>query len=240
MIVNEVKTKCMPFGVTDKPNLKFNNIIIECVTQYKYVGNVVSPVMSQLGDIFPQNSVHLSKQARRACFAMRSRLEHASPTPPSISLHCFQSLVKPILTHGSDIWGIYKSYRDDADVMQRKFLKQVLGVKSSTRDPIVYGELGQFPISINILCHCFLAFHRFQNMSETSLPKFVFDEMIRLDALGFHSWVTKVQNEANSLGIDFNLYKTAKPFKRHVLSLLRLAFSHKWMDDVNNHVSYPS
>ena len=106
MIANEIKTKCMTYGVSEAPNLVFNGIPIERVDRYKYVGNFVSPVLSPIGDIFPQNSEYLIKQARRALFAMRSRLENASPTPPSISLRLFQSLVKHIVCYNSDIWGV--------------------------------------------------------------------------------------------------------------------------------------
>ena len=56
MIVSEVKTKVMCFG-EDFPVVKvnFNGKIIEQVTEYKYVGNVISLVQSAKVDIFACN-----------------------------------------------------------------------------------------------------------------------------------------------------------------------------------------
>ena len=113
-----------------------------------------------------------------------------------------------------------------------KFLKQVLSVKSSTCDQVVYGELGQLPISLNILLSCFLAFFRFKRLPKSELVKYVFDEMMRLNGIGFHSWVTKVIEEADHLGINFDNEMSSTSFKSHVMNILATNFRDQWSSDV--------
>ena len=93
MMVNETKTKCMVFGTRDEPDLFFNNIKIKVVDEYKYLGNMFSPSIRSNGDIFSTNYDYLCTQARRAVFALKRNLFHASPTPPALMLNLLDSSV---------------------------------------------------------------------------------------------------------------------------------------------------
>ena len=44
MIVNDIKTKVMVFGNPKKFKLHFNVVSIEEVTDYKYLGNIISSI----------------------------------------------------------------------------------------------------------------------------------------------------------------------------------------------------
>ena len=60
----------------------------------------------------------------------------------------FDVLVKPILTYGSEVYGLYNSAA--VETFYLKFIKRVLNVKQSTNTCMVYAETGSHPLSIDI------------------------------------------------------------------------------------------
>jgi hypothetical protein len=63
-------------------------------------------------------------------------------------LDLLDKIVKPILLYGCEIWGFGKN-----DIIERvhlKFCKLVLHLKVSTPNFMVYGELGRYPLEIDI------------------------------------------------------------------------------------------
>ena len=60
-----------------------------------------------------------------------------------------ENIVKPILLYGSEIWGFSKNI-DCLEKIQLRFCKLLLNLKSSRSNYMIYGELGRFPIEIDI------------------------------------------------------------------------------------------
>jgi hypothetical protein len=71
----------------------------------------------------------------------------------SLSVECqlelFDNMVKPVLLYVSGIWGYTKNI-DCLEKIQLRFCKLLLKLKSSTPNYMNYGELGRFPIEIDI------------------------------------------------------------------------------------------
>ena len=65
-------------------------------------------------------------------------------------LQLFDSNVASILNDASEIWN-NDSPIDHIEHVQLRLLKYLLGVKDSTRIPAVYGEVGRFPIHLNVV-----------------------------------------------------------------------------------------
>ena len=70
----------------------------------------------------------------------------------NLSIQCqldiFDKTVKPILLYGCETWGFGKN-----DIIERvhlKFCKLLLHVETFTPNVMVYGELGRYPIDIDI------------------------------------------------------------------------------------------
>ena len=167
-------------------------------------------------------------------FALNQKIEFASPAPIHVMIKLFNSLVKPILTYGSDIWGIRESARLQIDTFQRKFLKYHLKVKRSTPDYMVYGESGVFPISITILSNVFAFYHRLSNMQSTYLAKRVFDSLSHISLLGSHNWISWVKSEAHKCSINLDMNVPNKKFKKLCIETLNSAFKEKWFDAIND------
>ena len=68
--------------------------------------------------------------------------------PVDIQIEMFTSMVVPIMTYASEIWGHYMVR--DLETLQMKYLKQVLCVHKKTSNDIVYGELGVYPLEIHV------------------------------------------------------------------------------------------
>ena len=66
----------------------------------------------------------------------------------SCQLDLFDKLVKPILLYGCEIWG--SGNNDILEKVHLKFCKIILHLKATTPNCMVYGELGRYPLDIDI------------------------------------------------------------------------------------------
>ena len=65
-----------------------------------------------------------------------------------IMLDLFDKTVVPVLLYGCEVWGYENNIV--VDMVFLKFCKYLLGLKSSTPNCMVYGELGSYPVSLTI------------------------------------------------------------------------------------------
>ena len=62
----------------------------------------------------------------------------------SHTLELFDKLVAPILSYASQCWAFCKA--DAVERVHTQFCKSLLGVKTSTQNDFVYGELGRIDL----------------------------------------------------------------------------------------------
>jgi len=64
---------------------------------------------------------------------------------PKVRCKLFDSLVLPILSYASEVWGVNGGIGDAAELLHRQFLKRMLGVRDSTANFVVLlvAELGR-------------------------------------------------------------------------------------------------
>ena len=55
-------------------------------------------------------------------------------------------MVTPVLNYGSEVWGFCKAKQ--VERVQLQFRKHLLGIKQSTQNNFIYGELGRIPYQI--------------------------------------------------------------------------------------------
>ena len=146
----------------------------------------------------------------------------------------FNTLVQPIFTYGSDVWGMSKSGLDASDKMFLHYARCTLGVKTTTCNAIVYGECGKFPPSIfcqaNVLCYL----HRLLAMQNEKIVKSVFCTLSALHSQAFPTWVTKAYDLAGTYNIDIDegAMLSTKPFKSLISGCLKSAFITNWYGDL--------
>lgn len=59
-------------------------------------------------------------------------------------LDLFDKLISPILNYASEVWGFHPGPAIES--VHLKFCKRILGVKNTTQNDFVYGELGRMPL----------------------------------------------------------------------------------------------
>ena len=98
--LNPDKTKCMIFDKTGKLVRKafmFGNIKLETTREYKYFGFLITPSLN-LNTILTD----LKDRAMRSFYAIKGKMATLFKLDVNITLHLFDSLIKPILLYGSD------------------------------------------------------------------------------------------------------------------------------------------
>ena len=237
MIINELKTKIMCFGSNETIDIEFNGCKIEQVMKYKYVGCIIQSINSVRSDVFVLNYEYLCDKARKALFAAKSKLKHYSTVPCSILCNIFNTLVRPILTYASDVWGVSVKGREKMDRFFLWFLKNMLGIKQSTPSIMVLGETGQILPSIDCVSNVIKFVNRLEFMSDDTFVKQVYNELRQLHHVGFNTWFSKASElvKQNNIILNPNL----KIFKGYVKKSLRDEFIMKWQASVMDHINHP-
>ena len=93
----------------------FNDKRIKLVSEYKYLGNIIRSTETTAQDMFNTNYPHLCDRANRAMFLALPKLKNVQHPPPHIMFHIFDTLIMPILTYGSDVWGHNKNAHNMLD-----------------------------------------------------------------------------------------------------------------------------
>ena len=88
------------------------------------------------------------KQATRAKAVLDADLRKHKNMPVDMIFLLFDTLVRPILLFNCEIWGIKIS--KELELFHLKFLKSILGVKTTTNTCLVYIETGRYPLYITI------------------------------------------------------------------------------------------
>jgi hypothetical protein len=81
----------------------------------------------------------LADQAQKALYSLYKQIRNINISI-DLQLKLFDALVYPILTYSADIWGFEN--KNIIEKIHLQFCKKILGVRTSTPNCMVYGELG--------------------------------------------------------------------------------------------------
>ena len=206
LIVNTIKTKVLVFGKDQNStrsnfSFSFNGRTIEVCESYKYLGTIFSPTVNCRGNIFKEMIPYTVGQALKACFSTLRKCSAVGKISPKIGFHMFDTCVLPILDYACEIWSQGKEHVS-IERIQLKFIKMLLGVKSSTANYAIYAETGRFPIFLKQTIKTVKYFVRIQNLKDNMIVKKVFIMLQDLDALGYNTWFSNVRLILERYGID--------------------------------------
>ena len=237
MIVNEMKTKFMVFGNPEMSKLRFNSVDIAEVNDYKYLGNIISPTRYPGQDPFRNTYQFLCDQARKATFAMKSKVQAIGDIPPDILLNLFDLMIKPILTYGSDVWGSRMVNWGLHDKFFLHFVRCIMHVKATTRNIITIGECGKFPPStychISTLCYI----NRLYHMSDEKIAKKVYNDLISFHHQGFNTWATGAMELLDDLKLDITM--NTKSFALNCKRAVQTKFVAVWNNMLQDSLTNP-
>ena len=114
--INEAKTKVSVFGTNYAHQFHCNSLPLEVVEDYKYLGMWISTMTNFKKDIH-----HISSQSKKVIFALKQCLIKLQAPPVSVALHLFNSIIKPILCYGCEIWGF--TVKEEIERIEVQYLK---------------------------------------------------------------------------------------------------------------------
>ena len=153
--INLDKSKIIVF---QKRHSKHNNYYsftigeekLEQVKKYCYLGLTISST-----GLFDGAITDLTEKARKTYYMLRKSLLKYNP-PIKLWLKLFDSILKPILLYGSEVWGTkFKNKLDTWDkshpeLFHLEFCKNILGVNRSCPNIACRAELGRYPLLLDI------------------------------------------------------------------------------------------
>ena len=152
--INLKKTKIIIFNRGNrliKSEFKINNVVIENVKSIKYLGFTTAKNCSFLPTL-----EDLSIKANRAIYTLNTKIK-ISRFPTKVALKLFNTLIKPILLYGSEVWGSYTGFdyttwdRSKTEMTHTQFLKRALGCNIHSSNIMSRGEVGARPLLIDII-----------------------------------------------------------------------------------------
>ena len=149
--------------------------------------------------------INVKQRALKAIFKLRSSLQGCNVSP-HLSLKLFDQMIKPIALYGSEIWAnmpfTKKSYNQETilkymdklavENLHTRFCKYILGVHSKATNSAVMGELGRYPLGVDILVHM-LKFYDHLKAHTNVLVSSALQESVNLHEGGSRSWVSFIK-----------------------------------------------
>lgn len=182
---NTSKSKAMIFnnrGRLKTDVLKFNNSIIENVRSYSYLGITFS-----VSGAFTEAKQNLYKKGLKAYFKLIKSFDGHKPNIKTL-IHLFDHTVKPVLMYGSEIWGYFHGFKLSSkdnffiklcnsfplENIHKKFCRYVLEVNKRTTNIAVMGELGRYPLMLEVLLNMLSYYVRLLNSDDILLKEAFF------------------------------------------------------------------
>ena len=207
--INIDKTKIMIFSNKKVKNLTFtlNGNTIETVDEYKYLGIILS---------YNGNLKHAAKylydKSLKAIFALKSKILDYKAITPKLQMKLFDSLIKPILTYGSEIWISDFKLNDKTDdklpfeKIHNRFCKYTLSVHKKSSNFAAKLELGRENISNYITSITIKYLERTKNLPPSRLIREVYETDKEMSSAGLKTINTFVQDAKDRA----NLTQTVK------------------------------
>ena len=207
----------------------YNNQQLSIVDSFNYLG-----VNFNYNGTFVLNVKCLKGKALKAMYTLLNNTKKLN-VRPDIAMQLFDSFVGSILNYGSAVWGFTKS--KDLERIHLQFCKSILGVKQSTSNAAIYGELGRCPLYISryvFIMKFWLKLHH----SKNSILRYVYDDALNRHNNGVRNWVSNVKLLLDEFGFTY-VFDNPKLidgdtfieiFKKTVTD----CFVQKWYTDVSN------
>jgi hypothetical protein len=144
LTVNSEKTKILVFekGKSDCQDFLYNGSPIGRVDSFKYLGIEFHGTKG-----FLPATDQLRSAATKSLFALLQRCGELHISDPKTKCDLFDSLVAPILQYSCEVWAVdHKEGNCKLELVQREFLRKILGVNVTTPNSSVLGEFGRLPL----------------------------------------------------------------------------------------------
>ncbi len=182
LTVNVKKTKVVVYKTAhskvESPRLTYMSAPIEVLDTFRYLGVDLHSTRA-----FAAAGSARAEAAGRALLALRNRCLDLGLHDPVLLRHLFDALVRPAMLYGVEAWGpgaLCGNGMTACEVVQRNFLRSLLGVRAGTPNAALLGEAGAFPVhhtAAMLLCRFW---NRLVAMPDSRLTKQAFLENVAM------------------------------------------------------------
>ena len=233
--VNPDKTKIVVFRkgghLSKYESWTYNGNPVEIVNSYSYLGMEFSTRLSFTSSIIP-----FVAKAKKACFEILRSLRSFSCNNLSVFVKLFDAKVQPILSYGSELWGIQEI--SDVEVVHTSALKQFLNVSLHCANVTVYGDTGRFPLHINHKTKSIKYWLRLLKLPQSRICKQAYMMMLKLSEKGEKNWVTSIRDMLiiNGFGIVWMFKEVGCEisFLRMLKERLQDCYRQGWNSKINS------
>jgi hypothetical protein len=234
--LNTNKTKILHFRTSKTSPTEFvfkcNQAIIERVSQYSYLGLVLTDTLD-----YSITAKHVAQSASRALGLLISKYKALGGMDYEVCTKLYDTMVWPTISYGAAIWGIQEFTCINA--VHHKACRFFLGVGRYTPNTAVTGDMGWTPPHIRQWKSVLGQWFRLNRMDDNRLNKQCFDYLTRQGARR-KNWSktiilsvnTKLQNAALSHGHTYSKAQQTSIINSYQQAMLN-EFKLKWEVTVN-------
>ena len=238
LTVNVDKTKVVVFErrkSKNKYNFYFNGKKVDLVESFKYLC-----IYFNSKGTFTDAKKHLTEQASKAMISLLRKWKQFD-IPVDLMLDLFDKSVTPILLYGCEVWGY-----ENVDMIERihlRFCKILLGVKKSTANYLVYGELWQFPLNVYMYARLIKFWAKIVSPENHNRISHI---LYQIQLCHFYrnkncSWIRIVKSKLETLGFadiwQFQNFPHAQWLFLTMKQRLKDQFIQNWISSLNTHKS---
>ncbi len=236
------KIMCMSKGGRSKDkDFHLGDSEIKCTHSYTYLGVEISKSGSA-----KQAQHALYKKALRAWFKLR-QLVIGSDLPPQTIINMFDQLVKPVALYGAEVWGadllntgsiekLMESMKKfSCEKLNLSLSRFALGVHKKAQNTAVQGELGRYPLAIDIIGAITSYMRYLESKGNNSLLK----EALELNKkMAGHSngtnslWFNKCKQLTKLITTEHKSTAPAKTIRKQTMSKLKSLYNEFWKENI--------
>ena len=163
---------------------------------YKYLGVYFTPKL-----IWTKTKEVSAQQASKAiCRIFQYQRNFGNFTPNDLFKR-FDSIVRPILCYGSEIWG--HEYCTHIEKVHIRFCKRYIGLHQNTADFFALSECGRHPLAVTYMTQCIKYWVRLIQMPNHRYPKQCYNMFRSSAAVGKVNWASNVRSLLYKYGFGY-------------------------------------
>ena len=153
--------------------VRTNSFCVDCNRQ---IPNLFSVMEQTASGSFTVAQNLLAEKAVNALYKIRKQINF-SGLPFSSAQKIFETAIEPILTYGSEVWGVFlkldfeKWDKTSAEKAHLRFCKMFLGLNRKSSNHATRAEMGRFPIHLTIIKFILKYYMYLNTKEETSVAK---------------------------------------------------------------------
>ena len=175
----------------------FDGKELTVVNAFKYLGVFFTTRLS-----FSCTLEDLAERARRAISAIFRMLWSINEHSPNIFFKLFDCQIQPILTYGSEVWGLCNN-QECIERVNLSAQKRFLGVNIRAPRHLIYAETGRYPLYVNTYCRCIKYWLKLTMMDSKRYPRKAYNMLLFLQKQNYVTWACSVRNVLYRFGFGF-------------------------------------